>query len=218
MPARVAPRTALHDVYALASRRGMHPHRPDGLINLFTNPDADLRTVDDPQRALDAMATGAEHGQLWTGDEVDIFLNLEDGHLMWALDATFCHRRPTPEAEAFRELHRRLTGLWLDVAQRLDAEQGRVLDEWSMEQVWDLGIHDAEHPVGGWPAELGWWTYLGTGLDLPASPAADVTAGARRLGNGALLVNLLDDPAAVDPVRYADLHVRWLAAPRRPGT
>jgi hypothetical protein len=35
-----------------------------GAINLFSNPDADLRTVEDPHVALAAMATGKEHGQL----------------------------------------------------------------------------------------------------------------------------------------------------------
>lgn len=151
-------------------------------------------------------------GRLWAGDDVDVLVNWRDGSLTWALNAGFCHRRPSPGADAFREVHARLTGLWLDVAERLDADVGRVLDEWSTEQVWNLGIHDGIHPAGGWPAELGWWTYLGAGRHLPQSPLPEVTARAYRLPNGALLVALLDDPAAVDPLRYADIHARWMCA------
>jgi hypothetical protein len=186
----------------------------DGLVNLFAKPDADLRTVEDPQAALSAMATGNEHGQLWTNDDVDVFVNWQDGTVVWALDSVFCYRRPAPEADTFRELHARLTGLWLDVAERLNADLGRIriLDEWSREQVWHLGIHDDSHPAGGWPAELGWWTYLGPDPRLPPPRLPEVAARTRRLPNGALLVSLLDDPAAVDELRYEDIHSRWLRA------
>lgn len=79
--------------------------------------------------------------------------------------------------------------------------------------MWQWGIHDAQHPAGGWPAELGWWTYLGRDCRLPPPPPLpDVAARTRRLPNGALLVTLLDDPAAVDPLRYEDIHGRWLRA------
>ncbi|MFI7077574.1 hypothetical protein ACIBO1_09795 [Micromonospora sp. NPDC049903] len=135
------------------------------------------------------------------------------GTLIWALDAAYCHRRPGPEADTFRGLHARLTGLWLDVADRLQADVGRILDEWSSEQVWHLDIHDRSHPAGDWPAELGWWTYLGTNRHLSLAPLTEITAQARRLPNGALLVELLTDPAAVDPLRYQDIHTRWLQAP-----
>ncbi|MFE9203460.1 hypothetical protein [Micromonospora sp. NPDC007230] len=208
----VAAGPALCQLYALAAERNLRPQRPDGLINLFTNPDADLRTVDDLDTALAAMATGAEHGQFWTNGDIDIFVNWEDGRLLWALDACFCHRRPAPEADNFRELHGRLTGLWLDVAQRLNADVGRVLDEWSSDQIWEWGIHDAPHPTGGWPAELGWWTYLGPDRRLPPPPLPEVAVRTRRLPNGAQLVTLLDDPAAIDPVRYKAIHSRWLGA------
>jgi hypothetical protein len=206
----MAAEAALRELYALAAERDLFPQRPDGLINLFTNPDADLRTVEDPQVALAAMATGKEHGQFWTNGDVDIFVNWEDGSLVWALGAVFCYRRTVPEADAFRELHARLTGLWLDTAQRLNADVGRVLDDWSSEQVWNMGIHDALHPAGGWPAELGWWTYLDR--SLPPPPLPEVAARIRRLPNGALLVTLLNDPAAVDPLRYEDIHTRWIRA------
>jgi len=115
------------------------------LINLFAESAAGLRTVEDPDTALAAMATGTQHGQFWTDGDTDIFVSWKDGRLVWVLDACFCYRRAVPEAAAFRELHGRLTGLWLDVAQRLDADVGRV-----------------------------------------------------------------DDPAAVDPLAYEDIHRRWL--------
>ncbi|MGX6607202.1 hypothetical protein ACWKSP_34525 [Micromonosporaceae bacterium Da 78-11] len=194
----------MRQVYDLAAERELRPRRPDGLINLFSNTGADLRTEKDLDVALDAMATGAVHGQFWADGDVDIYVNWANGTLMWSLDAS------VPAVGAFRELHARLTGLWLDVAQRLDVEVGRVLDEWSSEQIRHLGMHDAVHPAGGWPAELGWWTYLGPGRDLPAPPLAEVAARTRLLPNGALLVALLDDPAAVDVRYYEDLHTRWL--------
>jgi len=206
------PAEALGVVYALAAERDLRPQRPDGRINLFSNPDADLRTVDDPAEALAAMATGKEHGQFWTNGDVDVFVNGEDGRLVWALDSGHCRRRPGPEADGFRELHGRLTGLWLDAAQRLNATEGRILDEWSTEQIWSLGVHDNRHPTAaGWPAELGWWAYLGPGAADPP-PLPEVAARTRRLPNGALLVTLLDDPAAVDVLHYQDLHTRWLGA------
>ncbi|WFE47689.1 hypothetical protein [Verrucosispora sp. WMMD1129] len=211
VPAAAEP--ALRELYALAACHGLRPQRPDGLINLFTNPDGDARTVDDPQAALDAMATGTAGGQLWTTDGVDVFVAWRAGTLTWALDAVFCHRRPVPEADTFRDLHARLTSLWLEAAERLQADVGRILDEWSSEQVWHLDIHDGSHPAGGWPAELGWWTYLGPDRHLPPAPLPEIIAHTRRLPNGALLVELLNDPAAVDPLRYQDIHTRWLQAP-----
>lgn len=206
-----SPGSVLRRVYDLAAGRNLRPHRPDGLINLF-DADAVHRTVPDLETALAAMATGAEHGQLWTDGPVDITVDLRADRLGWSLDAVHCRRRPVPEADGFRDLHRRLTGLWLDVARDLNADRGRVLDEWSTDQVWALGVHDAAHPVGGWPAELGWWTYLGPDDHRPPPPLPEVAARSRRLANGGLLIALLDDPAAVDPLRYEDLHRRWLRA------
>lgn len=80
----------------------------------------------------------------------DIVVDGEDGRLVWALDARFCYRRPVSETNTFRKLHGRLTGLWLDAAQRLRAGVGRVLDGCSSDQIWEWGIHDALHPAGGW--------------------------------------------------------------------
>jgi hypothetical protein len=91
-----------------------------------------------------------EHGQFWTNDNVDVYLNWEGPRLVSALDSVFCSRTPTPEADSFRDLHRRLTELWMEVAQQLSAD------------------------CGAW------------------------------------LVALLDDPAAVDPLRYQKLHQHWL--------
>jgi hypothetical protein len=208
----VAAGPALRAVYALAAERDLRPQRPDGLINLFSNSAAGLRTVEDPDTALAAMATGTEHGQFWTNGDTDIFVSWEDGRLVWALDACFCYRRAMPEAAAFRELHGRLTRLWLDVAQSLDADVGRVLDEWSSDRIGDWGIQDAPHPAGGWPAELGWWTYLGPDRCLPPPRLPAVAERICQLPNGARLVTLLDDPAAVDPLDYEDIHRRWLRA------
>ena len=209
----VAAEPALRELYALAAEGGLSMQRPDGLINLFTSPHGDVRTGEDPQTALDALATGTACGQLWTNDDVDVFVEWQAGTLIWALDAAFCHRRPASEADTFRELHARLTDLWLNAAQRLQANIGRILDEWSSEQVWHLDIHDSCHPAGGWPAELGWWTYLAPDRRLPPAPLPEITAQTRQLPNGALLVELLDDPAAVDPLHYQDIHTRWLQTP-----
>lgn len=203
---------ALRELYALAAKRNLRLQRPDGLINLFTNPDAELRTVEDAQAALSAMATGKEHGQFWADGNVDIFVNWQDGTLVWTLDAVFCYRQPVPEAEPFRALHSKLTSLWLEAAQRLNADVGRVLDEWSCDQISDLDIHDAVHPVGDWPAELGWLTYLRGDRSPPPPPLSEVAACTHRLSDGALLVSLLDDPAAIDLHRYEDIHTRWLRA------
>jgi hypothetical protein len=207
----VAAGPALRRLYALAADRDLRPQRPDGLINLFPTSGAGLRTVEDPETALAAMATGAAHGQFWTNGDTDIFVSWVEGRLVWALDACFCYRRAVPEAAAFRELHGRLTSLWLDVAQSLHADLGRVLDEWSTEQLDQGALHDLPHPAGDWPAELGWWTYLGPGHRRPPRLPA-IAARTRLLPHGAQLVTLLDDPAAVDPLRYEDIHRRWLQA------
>jgi hypothetical protein len=208
----VAPEHSLRRLYELAAARDLHPQRPDGLINLF-NHDGEHRTVANLDTALAAMATGTETGQLWTNSDVDIFLGLEDGRLHWVLDAVWCRREPVPEADAFRQLHHRLTDLWLDVAQALNATCGRVFDEWSTEQVHHLGIHNAIHPVGAWPAELGWQTYLGPNQHRPPPPLAQPESRTRRLPNGALHVTLLDDPTAVDEANYENIHKRWIQAP-----
>jgi hypothetical protein len=203
-----APEPVLRRLYRLAADRNLQPQRPDGLINLFPRTDAEPHTVHDLDTALAAMATGDAHGQFWTNGDVDIYVNLQANRLVWALDSCFCYRSPVPEAEQFRELHHRLTGLWIDIAQDLNAHCGRVVDEWSIEQVWS--IHDTEHPIGGWPAALGWWTYLSPDHRRPPPPLPEIAARTSTLPNGGLLVALLDDPAAVDELHFKDIHKRWL--------
>ncbi|MEU8820067.1 hypothetical protein [Actinoplanes sp. NPDC048796] len=207
-----ATESSLREFFALAAERNLHPQRPDGLINLFSDRDGDPPTAGDPAVMLRALTTGDEDGQLWTCDETDVHLSWRNETLTWSLDSVFCYRLPSPEADGFRDLHGRLTSLWLDVAQRFNARSGRVLDEWSSDQIWHLGLHDAVHPAGHWPAELGWWTYLAPSSARPAPPLPDVADRTRLLPNRAHLINLLDDPAAVDCGRYQDVHERWTAA------
>ncbi|HEX5598974.1 MAG TPA: hypothetical protein VFX61_23610 [Micromonosporaceae bacterium] len=173
----------------------------------------------DVEDAITAMAAGGAHGQFWTSDEIDIFLSCYADHtqhalrLSWSLNSVFTIRRPTPEAHTYRALHSRLTALWLDFAKRLNADIGRVLDEWSYDQVWHLPhVQEEFHPGGGWPALLGWWTYLGPERcrHLPPAPLAEIGEKALPLANGGLLVSLLDDPTTVDPIRYEEIHTRWL--------
>lgn len=59
----VAREPALRRVHQLAAELDLHPQRPDGHINLFSNLGAGLRTVSDLDAALTALAGGAEHGQ-----------------------------------------------------------------------------------------------------------------------------------------------------------
>ncbi len=207
----MADEAVFRTFFALAAERDLRMQRPDGQINLFSKIDTGMRTVQDPLAALAAMAAGNEYGQLWAAGEVDICVSLENGTLTWSLDSISCFRRPVPEADAFRELHARLTDLWLAAAQHLNADVGRVLDEWSSDQIWHWGMHEAVHPSGGWPAELGWWTYLGP-QHRQTPPLPEIASRTRMLSNGARLVTLLDDPAAVDVQRYEDIHVRWFQA------
>ncbi|MCM0673130.1 hypothetical protein NCC78_00040 [Micromonospora phytophila] len=110
VPAAAEP--ALRKLYALAADRDLGTQRPDGLINLFTNPDGDSRTVEDPQASR-------RHG---------------DGQGAWP-----------------------------------------ALDEWRRRCLRGLA---------------GWDAHVGVG---------------RR-------VELLDDPVAVDPLGYQDIHTCWLRA------
>ncbi|MFI6071794.1 hypothetical protein ACIA5C_09420 [Actinoplanes sp. NPDC051343] len=190
------PETALRRTYQLAAQHDLRPRRYDGLITIIDD-EGDQVTVGDFDAAMAAMAAGAA-SQWWTKNNDDVFVRLKDGRLSWSM--------PTFGP------HGRLTALWLDVARFLDARLGRVLDEWSSEQVWDL--HDATHPTAGnWPAELGWLTYAGPSIHPSAPPLPEVAARTRVLSNGARLVTLLDDPASVDPLHYEQLHRRWLNLP-----
>jgi hypothetical protein len=102
----VAAGPALREVYALAAERDLRPQRPDGLINLFSRPAAGLRTVEDHDTALAAMATGTEHGQFWTNGDTDIFVSWEDGRLVWrwtpasVIGARCRRRRPSASCTA----------------------------------------------------------------------------------------------------------------------
>jgi hypothetical protein len=66
---------------------------------------------------------------------------------------------------------------------------------------------------------MGWWTYFDPGLRrlLPPLPEG-IGATVRRTRGGGAVIGLLDDPAAVDPVAFEEIHV-WLggwAATARP--
>lgn len=198
---------ALRALFAAAATLGLRPQRPDGLINVWDE-DAEMRTVGSFDEVVAALAGGRSHSQFWSGED-DVWLScftgagrsLRPGHVLgagfvlsWSLDSVFTFREPVPEADGFRELHGRLTRLWLDVAERLGAEDGRVEDDWSWEQVGD-------------EPQVGWWRYLGTGRELPFPPTGEMAVSA--LPGGARLVTLLDDPAAVDVPRYVRIHDRW---------
>ncbi|MDZ5441519.1 hypothetical protein U2F26_02055 [Micromonospora sp. 4G57] len=208
----------IYEVLALAAGFGLKFRRPDGCINLFDN-DGELRIVEDQDEAVAAMAAGKASSQLWTPDGVDLHLSCRPDqsstaiNLSWSLDAAWTFRRPNSDADGYRQLHARLTALWLQAADALAAGIGRVMDEWSLDQIWHLTrIHEEDHPVDGWPALLGWWTYLGAEVSrmLPAPPLPEISAHSRLLPSGARVVALLDDPAAVDAARYEALHTRWL--------
>jgi hypothetical protein len=195
----VDPETALRRTYQLAAQRDLHARRPDGLINIIDD-EGDRVTVHDFDAAMTAMAAGAA-SQWWTKNNDDVFVHLKDGRLSWSMYPFGPHAS--------------LTALWLEVAQFLDARLGRVLDEWSSEQMWDT--HNATHPTAGnWPAELGWLTYAGPLIHPPEPPLPEVAARTRTLPNGARLVTLLDDPASVDRLRYEEIHRRWLSLPALP--
>ena len=127
--------------------------------------------------------------------------------------AAWTFRSPGSHADGYRGLHARLTALWLEAAEALNARIGRIVDEWSLEQVWHLPrIHEEDSPAGHWPALLGWWTYLGAEVSktLPSPPLPEISAATRLLPSGARVVALLEDPADVDESQYEALHARWL--------
>ncbi|MEU5724258.1 hypothetical protein ABZ783_20840 [Micromonospora sp. NPDC047738] len=157
VPAPAGP--ALRQLYALGAERNLLPQRPDGLINLSRTPMPTNARSRTSTRRSPQWRRAPSTASFWTNGDIDVFVSWEDGHLVWALDACFCYRRPVPEADTFRELR------------------------------------------------------------LPPPRLPEVAARTRRLPNGALLVTLLDDPAAVDPVRHEAIHSRWLrAAWPRPGS
>ncbi|MFD1050521.1 hypothetical protein ACFQ1S_35850, partial [Kibdelosporangium lantanae] len=115
------------------------------------------------------------------------------------LDAVNTRREPVPAARPFRLLHRRITDLWVAVADSMGALFGRVEDEWSVEQIWSGETR---------PEWLGWWTYFASPPTLPPELGATV----RATPGGGVVVALLEDPAAVDPLWFAELHRRYWSA------
>ncbi|MCP2169682.1 hypothetical protein [Goodfellowiella coeruleoviolacea] len=229
----------IDDILTLAEDADLSPHRPDGAVNGFSN---DFENVDhylerlDRQSVVTALATGTHSTNLWTPDEVDIFLTTSLGgptappSLSFYLDSCWCWRQPAPEAEYFRRLHRQLTELWLAIAARTEAPFGYVEDEWTLEQIWRTLADPYAGPQptpGHWPRWLGWTTYFSADYyqslpPLPEEPGLTVT----RTPDGGAVLALLDDPAAVDVLEFERFHARyqqWITAltapapePRRP--
>jgi hypothetical protein len=132
------------------------------------------------------------------------------------LDSCHCRRVPDTQAEPFRELHRLLTDLWVTLAGEVDALFGRVEDEWSWEQirtdVSDPFSHAPPSP-GSWPEWLSWSTYFGSDRFRLLPPlSAELDADVRRMPDGAAVITLLTDPAAVDEPRFARLHQTYRRA------
>lgn len=212
---------AVEEVLAAAEGAGFSPHRTlDGLVNAFHVDDPVGHDPGVPDRAavVAELAAGTCATNLWVSSEVDVFLQVEPGDageaatLRLTLDSCHAWRRPCPEAEPYRRLHRDLTALWLDLAERFGAVFGRVEDDWSVLQVHRLVEDPASNeapPPGRWPELLGWWTYFGPDLhrDLPPPPA-DLGATVRRTPGGGAVVSFLDDPAAVDALAFERLHLR----------
>jgi hypothetical protein len=140
------------------------------------------------------------------------------------LNSSYCWRTPVAQAQPFRELHQLLTELWVAIAGETGALFGRVEDEWSLEQIWyelpDPRSGGTPPPAGSWPEWLSWLTYLDADRYrlLPPVPS-EMDASVRRTPDEAAVIVLLADPAAVDPVRFAQLHHgyrRAVAAGLRP--
>lgn len=187
--------TAVSDLLDLATAAGLSPHRPDGRLNGF-DADGEHRLVDRDE-LLHGLAAGTCSTNLWTRDEVDVHMSTNP--LRLTLDAVNTWREPVPAARPFRVLHRMITDLWVAVADSMGAVFGRVEDEWSIEQIWTGDTR---------PEWLGWWTYFAAPPALPP----ELGATFRTTPGGGVVVALLDDPAAVDPVRFAELHrVYWAA-------
>jgi hypothetical protein len=209
---------------ALAEAFELPPRRPDGEINGFDNSpghEGEHRLLDRGQ-LVHGLATGCWSTNLWTRSEVDVLLSTRSGgadgwdSVYLSLDAVNCRRIPDARAEPFRQLHRLLTDLWMAVAGELGAVFGRVEDEWSWEQILsDLvdPFSDAPPPPGSWPGWLSWSTYFDSDRYrlLPPLPA-ELDARVRRTPDGAAVITLLTDPAAVDELRFARLHQTYRGA------
>jgi hypothetical protein len=197
-------RSAVRSLLAVAAARGYSVRNGAGQITCFTDQGAELVTVADEEALVEALANG-EAGQFWSGD-LDLFLqgrvDEDIADLRWSLDSCWTRRRPGPKADEFRAIHARLVALWLEAAVTLGARAGRIDDDWSWEQVHDIpGIYQPAAP-GEWPRLLGWWTYLGPPAPPPPAAVADRSAP---VPGGGTVITLLDDPAAVDVLRYAEI-------------
>lgn len=209
---------------ALTEAFGLSPERPDGRINGFDRSpghEGEHRVLD-RRELVQALATGTLSTNLWDRSEVDVFLSAgPDRAGVWdvvslSLDSVYCRRIPDARAQPFRELHRQLTDLWLALAGEVGAVFGRVEDEWSLEQILsELAdpCPDAPPPPGSWPQWLSWSTYFDRdryGLLPPLS--AELGADVRRTPDGAAVITLLTDPAAVDELRFARVHHEYRRA------
>lgn len=210
----------------LADGFGLSPRRPGGGINGFDNSpgrEGEHRVLDRGQ-LVQALAEGSWSTNLWTGAEEDVRLSTKpDGGSGWdsvhlSLDACYCSRTPGgAPAEAFRQLHRLLTELWIAIADETGALFGRIEDEWSLEQIWselpDPLAWDAPPTRGSWPDWLSWWTYFEADhYRLLAPVTMGLGADIRRSPGGAAVIALLTDPGAVDELRFARLNQEYRRA------
>ncbi|WP_370949730.1 hypothetical protein AB5J62_19725 [Amycolatopsis sp. cg5] len=216
LPGGTSSSATVERLLALAGTFGLSPHRPDGEINGFGNApgrEGEHRVLARDQ-LIQGLATGTWSTNLWLRSEVDIWLSVKPGDwdsVTLSLNSAHCRREPGEWARPFRDLHRLLTELWVAVAAATGAVFGRVEDEWSLEQIWsDLPAPHAglvPPPPGSWPDWLSWSTYFDADRyrRLPPLPAK-LGAGVRRTHDDGAVIVLLDDPAAVDPLRFARLH------------
>jgi hypothetical protein len=209
---------------ALAETFELSPRRPDGQINGFDSSpghEGEHRVLD-RRELVHGLATGSWSTNLWNQSEVDVFLSTRSGgiggsdFMYLSLDSIHCRRVPDPRAQPFRELHRLLTDLWLALAGEVGASFGRVEDEWSWEQIWtDLNdpLSKAPPPPGSWPEWLSWSTYFDADRYRQLPPlSTELDADIRRTPDGAAVIVLLTDPAAVDELRFAQLHQNYRRA------
>jgi hypothetical protein len=202
---------------ACARQAGLTVHRPDGAINGFSR-DGDHRIVG-YRELVSGLANLSLATNLWAPSGRDVWLStfpsfgVGPPRLRMNLDCI--PRPPAPDAHDFRSLHRVLTGVWIELLDDLGAEFGRVDDEWSIEQVWDMipkPVTFNPPPVDQWPFPLGWWTFVDAHryLQLPPLPSW-LPARIARTPGGGTVVALTDDPAMIDVLDYEDIHRRLQA-------
>jgi hypothetical protein len=219
LPAGTVNPATVERLLALARSFGLSPERPGGGMNGFANTpghEGEHRVLDRAQLVA-GLATGTWSTNLWTRSEEDIWLSVRPDSVLLSLDACYCLRTPGPRAARFRELHRLITELWVTLADETGALFGRIEDEWSLEQIWsklpDPSSGGTPPPPGAWPDWLSWSTYFDAdryGL-LPPVPV-ELGARVRGTAGGAAVIELLPDPAAVDPLEFARLHREYRRA------